>query len=185
MTSLDNLYAVKSALVSFVADIRLYKGGIILFGDSHYGIKGPQTRNILDVIEPGDVVLRTYNNYLGSILTKGYWSHAAIYVGDNKIIHMLGNGITSEDILTFTRCDDVIILRSKNKDLVSSAIEKANSYLAEGIDYDYSFDKKADKFYCTEFVWQCFGCPDMKDAGRFILPDDFLNSIFDIVPYTK
>lgn len=183
MTSLSNLYTIKASIVNFIADIRLYKGGIILYGDSHYDIKGPTARKIIDALEPGDVLLRTYKHYLGSILTKGYWSHAAIYVGNNNVIHMLGDGITTEDILTFTRCDDIAILRSKDLELISIAIEKANSYMAEDIEYDYDFDKKADKFYCTEFIWQCYSCPIIEDVGRFILPDDFLKSIFEVVPY--
>ena len=178
-----SLYDIKSSTVGFVADIRFYKGGVILFGDSHYSIKGPDQREIINMLEPGDMLLRTYNNYLGSMLTKGYWSHAAMFVGGNDVIHMLGDGITKEDILTFTRCDDVAILRSRDISLIPIAIEKANGFLDTGIDYDYNFDKKPDKFYCTEFVWQCFGCPDIKDVGKFILPDDFLNSIFAVVPW--
>lgn len=182
---MNKLYAVKSFIVSFIADIRIYNGGIILFGDSHYNIKGPHVRNIIDTLEPGDVLLRTYNNYLGSILTKGYWSHAAMYIGDNNVVHMLGEGITTEDILTFTRCDDVAILRSKAAGLIQPAIEKANNYMADGIAYDYNFDKLPDKFYCTEFVWQCYGCPIIKDTDKFILPDDLLNSIFEVIPWRK
>lgn len=183
MISLSNLYNIKASVVSFIADIRLYKGGIILYGDSHYDVKGPHVRNIVDALEPGDILLRTYKHYLGSKLTKGYWSHAAMFVGGNDVIHMLGDGITKEDILTFTRCDDVAILRATEPELISIAIEKANFYMDKDIDYDYNFDKKADKFYCTEFVWQCYGCPVIAGLGKFILPDDFLNSIFTVVPW--
>lgn len=182
---MNKIYAAKSSVISFIADIRFYKGGIILFGDSHYGIKGPHVRDIIDILEPGDVLLRRYAHYLGSVLTKGYWSHAAIYVGDNNVVHMLGDGISTEDILTFTRCDDVAILRSKDASLIQSAIEKANNYMAEGIAYDYNFDKLPDKFYCTEFIWQCYDCPIIKDVGKFILPDDLLNSIFEVIPRRK
>jgi len=85
-------YNFKKWFLRWFSDIRLYKGGIIFFGDSHYDIKGKETREILDIIQPGDVFLRRYDHYLGSILIQGYWSHAGIYVGDNSVIHMIGKG---------------------------------------------------------------------------------------------
>jgi hypothetical protein len=180
-------YTIKAKVLSFFADIRLYWCGIILFGDSHYKIKGPHMREILDALEPGDVLLRKYDHYLGSRLIKGFWSHAAIYVGDNQVIHMLGEGITKEDILTFMRADHMAILRCRNKELIPISIEKAYNqfgknilrYSTRNIKYDYDFSAEEDKFYCTEFVSFCYGHPKFENVGKFILPDDFLHSIFD------
>ncbi len=172
------LYKLKSKVVSWFADIRFYKGGLILFGDSHYRVKGDDIRNILNNLQPGDVLLRKYDHYLGSRLISGYWSHASIYVGDNYIIHMLGEGITKEDILTFTRCDDVCILRCDDTNIVNSAISKALKYFESGIEYDYDFDSiSTKKFYCTEFVDNIFNYPIRNKIGgkKVILPDDFLS----------
>lgn len=173
-----NWYNLKKKVLSFVADIRIYKGGIILFGDSSYAVKGPEMRAILSSIQPGDVLLRRYNHYLGSVTIPGYWSHAALYVGANEVIHMLGKGICSEDILTFMRCDNVAILRAKDTTLIDQAINKAYTFREKGIEYDYDFDtEKADKFYCTEFVDNCFGYQirDRQQSDEIIIPDDFLN----------
>lgn len=181
------LYTIKAKLLSFFADIRLYWCGIILFGDSHYKIKGPHMREILNTLKLGDVILRKYDHYLGSRLIKGFWSHAAIYVGDNQVIHMLGEGITKEDILTFMRCDHVAVLRNGDEVLVTNAIAKAHEQFGKNIPrpgvrniaYDYDFETdKSDKFYCTEFVNFIYGNPIDK---KMILPDDFLNSIFEKV----
>jgi hypothetical protein len=171
------LYKVKSHFLSWVSDIRLYPGGIILFGDSHYKIKGADIRNIINVIKPGDVLLRRYDHYLGSVTIPGYWSHAAIYIGEEYYVaQMLGAGLGKEDILTFTRADAMCILRCDNEDIVNKAIAKANDYLKVGVPYDYDFDDKSTKrFYCTEFVDNLFNYPVREKIGldKIILPDYF------------
>lgn len=183
-------YNIKAKVVDFFADIRFYWCGIILFGDSHYKIKGPHMRHILDIIQPGDVLLRRYDHYLGSVVIKGFWSHAAFYAGEDNVIHMLGKGITKEDILTFMRTDHVAVLRPKDPTLIPQAIELANQQLGKGlinngprnIQYDYDFDTdKPDKQYCTEFVNYIFGRPIDK---KVITPDDVLVSdFFNIISF--
>ena len=169
---------IKSKIISFFADIRIYPGGFILFGNSSYKIKGPQTREILNVLKEGDILLRRYSHYLGSLIIPGYFSHAAIYVGDNEIIHMLGAGITKEDILTFLRCDDIVVLRA-SEGLAKEAFYQAKAYYIAGIEYDFNFNDKPDRFYCTEFIDNLFGYPIKTQIGnRIVMPDNFLNSNF-------
>ena len=178
------LYNAKAKILSFFADIRIYPGGIILFGDSHYHLKGDDIRGILNVLQPGDLLLRRYAHYLGSLAIPGHFSHGAIYVGDDKVIHMLGAGICEEDILVFTRCDDIAILRYKDPDIREAAITRAKEHLANEIEYDYYFDSKTpDRFYCTEFVDNIFDYPVRNGMDKDIIyPDHFLESDrFDII----
>ena len=169
-------YKIKSKILSWFSDIRIYKGGIVLWGPSSYKIKGPQMRTIINLIRPGDVLLRRYDNYLGSILIPGFWSHAAIYVGKNKILHMLGDGISCEDILTFMRTDHIAILRHKSLLARLKAVSEAWNIFDRQAKYDYNFDDKhSDKFYCTEFVNFCYdNIVKLNKKGKHILPDDFL-----------
>jgi hypothetical protein len=179
-----NLFkTIKNNLIAFFADIRIYIGGIVLFGESHYQIKGPHLRQILDVIQPGDILLRRYDHYLGSLLIPGYWSHVAIYVGDGKVVHMLREGITEEDILTFTRCDNILILRSKNSGLIKSAIEYTKKELSLNVQYDYDFKADNEELYCCELVYNAFNKPpyNVEHKYSYILPDDFLRMGFDII----
>lgn len=171
-------YDIKKSIISFFADIRFYKWGLIVCGESSYQIKGPEMRTILDCLQPGDVLLRRYDHYLGSVTIPGYFSHAAIYTGANSVVHMLGCGIVKEDILTFMRCDDLLILRAKNQQLISGAINKANKYLENKIEYDYNFNTNDDsKLYCTEFVDVCYNniLKNTVNIKKQIMPDDFLN----------
>lgn len=171
-----NFADLKKKIVSFVADIRIYNFGLILWGNSYYQIKGHHQREILGTLEDGDVLLRRYNAYLGSIAIPGYWSHAAHYVGDNFVIHMLGKGIAREDILTFMRCDDVAILRHKDAEKIPKAIEETKTQFNKGTEYDYNFDaKRPDKLYCTELIDFAFGKLNYtREIKKYLLPDDML-----------
>ena len=178
------IFDVKAAVIDFFADIRFYPVGMIILGESSYQIKGHHEREIMDLLEPGDVLLRRYNHYLGSIFIPGYWSHVAIYVGEDKVIHMLGNGIAKEDILTFMRTDDMVVLRSTDAAMIKGAIIKAQEYFELGIGYDYNFDfVDKSKMSCTELVNTCYESPgfDNRKNKKYILPDDFLNSVFKVV----
>lgn len=182
---MGTLYNIKAAIISWFADIRIYKGGFILFGESSYQLKGDAIREILNLIQPGDILLRRYSHYVGSLMVPGHFSHAAIYVGDNNIIHMLGEGITQEDILIFLRCDDIAILRPKTPELIQRVIQSAKMYFEQKIKYDYNFDTKSNKkFYCTEFVDKCVDNIVSKSLKKrkTTMPDDFLNeTLFNII----
>lgn len=131
-----------------------------------YKIRGDEIRELIDeVLQPGDILLRGYDGYLDGLLIElsgggkgleGYFSHAALYVGDlndardkpvvarrlqamneagrwveateaqkeiirnapeyyeagrQKVIHSMTKGVFVEDILTFLRCDYLVVLR--------------------------------------------------------------------------
>jgi len=177
-------YKIKKFIINFFGSIVLYPRPmfVMFYGGVHYKIKGPDLRHIIDALEPGDILLRTYDNYLSSIVIPGYWSHAAMYVGDDEVIHVGGDGIVKEDILTFTRCDDIAILRINDEERINVAIAKAFEYLAAGVKYDYDFEKSDDhKMYCTEFTDKCFDGIDYVSSKGIIDPDDLLESEFSIV----
>jgi hypothetical protein len=179
---MPNLKKVKKWLIKNIADIRVYKGGVILFGDSHYKMRGPDVRYIMNVVRKGDVLLRSYDHYLGAKLTPGFYSHAAIYVGAGEVVHMLGEGITVEDILTFCRCDHVAVLRCDDESMVDVALVQALTWLNRGVKYDYEFESDDDEFYCTEFVWECYGRSKELTFDKYLLPDDFLmTSLFSVI----
>lgn len=185
-----NWYEIKRSLVRFFTDIRIYVGGIIFFGDSHYQVKGPHIRSLLSNLQPGDVLLRRHSHYVGSLIVPGYWSHIALYVGADRVIHMLGTGITDEDILTFTRCDDIAILRHSDKNIIAPAVARAYEQLESGVEYDYDFNTdSSERFYCSEFVDYCFDYLDKEkifSKMAQILPDDFLKyPAFDLVWYIE
>jgi cell wall-associated NlpC family hydrolase len=129
-----------------------------VWGSTSYKVKGDHARYVLDTLRAGDVLLRRYDRYVTSRFIPGWWKHAAIYVGDGKVIHALGHGVVEEDILTFLRCDYVAILRAPagQKRRATQVIpDRARELL--GKEYDFAFDTGDDeRFYCTEVVRKCY-----------------------------
>jgi hypothetical protein len=168
-------------VINWVGNIQVFKYPLfIVCGKTSYRINGIDQRDILNTLEPGDILLRRYDSYISNWIIKGYYKHAAIYVGNGKIIHVIGKGICEEDILTFMRCDDIAILRHVDVDKIDKAIKLAYLQLARKVEYDFEFDKdNPSKFYCTEFTDFCYDYPvkSMLTAdSKYILPDDFLDS---------
>lgn len=167
--------------VGFIANIRVYWGGFVLWGGSSYKVKGHDMRKILETLQPGDVLLRVYQHYIGSIFVPGFWSHAAIYIGNDSVIHMLGHGICKEDILTFMRCDGIVVLRCNKPGMIEPAIAKANYYLNAGTDYDFGFIRGDTSLYCSEMIYHCFEKDPLIKFDKYILPDDLICELFNVV----
>jgi len=173
-------YDLKSGFIGWFGNIKLYKYPMfIVFGHTAYKINGNDQREILNTLQPGDVLLRRYDHYISGLMIPGYFTHSAIYVGDNKVIHMLGDGICEEDILVFMRCDDMAVLRFNDSTKIDNAIKLAKEQLAKGVEYDFDFDfVDAGKFSCTELVHFLFGYPDItRLKSKYLVPDDFKRSI--------
>jgi uncharacterized protein YycO len=165
----------------------------LLLGDTHYKIKGPQQRQILDKVESGDILLRRYDKYLSGLGIPGYYTHSGLCVDDGRVIHAVGGGIVEEDILTFSRCDGIAILRPKievSRLAQHGAVQKAKSLI--GTKYDWLFDFDDDRYYsCTEMVYECYkdyrSETGIKVRGEdefpanSIIPDDFLNFDLDLI----
>jgi hypothetical protein len=171
------LMDIVKPVVDFIGGIRIYWGGFVLFGDSHHKLKGPHLRAVLDCIQPGDLVLRRFDNYVSSFFIKGRFSHIGIYIGENSVVHVGGDGIKKEDVLTFLRADDGAIVRPKDKTLVIKAINKARVQLDNNVEYDYFFDTDCPKkFYCSEFTDYCYGYMLKPETDGIIYPDAFMGT---------
>ena len=132
-------------------------------------------------------ILNAHYHYVSSFFIKGEFGHAGLYVGDNQIIHVIGDGIIKEDILTFLRADAAAVIRPKNQDLVPKAIENAYEQFSKHVQYDYDFNKiDNSQFYCTEFTDFCYGYIVRDGVAKdhpYIYPDDYLipSDLFEII----
>ena len=151
----------------------------ISFAPAGYKVKGREIRRAMNILQPGDVVCRRYTCYVDGWFIPGRFSHSGIYVGNDTIIHALGDGVQKIDPIDFFQCDGFAILRPKEKiangagtnraAIVQRACEIAKSYLGYG--YDYNFDicedyKNQDEVqnrtktvYCHELTRSCY--PDL------------------------
>jgi len=97
-------------------DIKCFRFPCFLVYDpDEYQVSGEKTLEIMEVLKPGDIMLRGFRHYLDGkfIPSKSGWSHGAIYIGNNQIIHAVAEGVSKIDVVDFTRCDRIAILRPK------------------------------------------------------------------------
>jgi len=153
------IYKIKQMFLTIFGDIQYSKFPMFFYyKPCGYKIKGYDTRKVIEVIKPGDIVLRKYNNYIDGKFIPGDYSHSGIYVGNNQVIHMLAEGCVCEDIIDFLRTDKICILRSKGS--TKRAVQRAWKAFRNNIQYDFSFeDHGIDanlRYYCHEFTASCY-----------------------------
>ena len=138
---------IKSTILTWFGDMRFYKiPPIVVYAPTTFDVKGKHTREIINLIQPGDIILRKYNNYLDGCFIPGEYSHTGIYVGDNNMIHSIAEGVCEQDIIDYLRCDRCIVLRpNKGQEL---AIQRVKEWLKTPYDFDFTSGNKA--LYCHE-----------------------------------
>jgi hypothetical protein len=105
----------------------------MIYDPGGYKVKGPDARALIGQAQPGDVLVRGFDNYLDGKFIPGYFSHAALYLGETRdedkamykterplrvfrtgsqtVIHAIAEGVLMEDLLDFCRCDRILLLR--------------------------------------------------------------------------
>ncbi|PWQ93637.1 YiiX/YebB-like N1pC/P60 family cysteine hydrolase [Leucothrix arctica] len=128
---------IQSGFLRRFGNVKYYPWPLFFVYDPKgYQVKGDEVREIIDMIQPGDILLRGYDKYLSGVFIPGYFSHSGIYVGEVKpedkeifdtsddveredyfkpgkqmVIHAMAQGVFMEDIINFCRCDRMAILR--------------------------------------------------------------------------
>lgn len=152
---------IKKVLLSILGDIKVFKFPFFMIYDpGSYKIKGYHTREAMNLLNPGDIILRKYVNYLDGYFIPGTYSHTGIYVGGDKVIHAIAEGVQEIDVIDFLRCDGFCILRQDSKDAADKAIEFVRTALEKGKEYDFDFKSENDAYYCHEL-----GAEAYKDLG--------------------
>jgi uncharacterized protein YycO len=153
--------AIKRAFLTVFGDIKIFRYPFfIIYNPTTFKVKGIHTRAAMNVLKPGDIVLRKYVNYLDGYFIPGEYSHSSLYVGRGKIIHAVADGVEYIDVIDFLRCDSFCILRQADEDLAKKAVEFAEKAVENGAEYDFDFKSGNDSYYCHELVATAY-----KDLG--------------------
>lgn len=110
------LYKAWSKFLTAFGDIKIFRFPFfIVYDPDDYQVTGQDTLDIMAALKPGDVILRGYTHYADGkfIPDKLKFSHGAIYIGNNKIIHAVAEGVSETDVIEFTRCDRIAIFRPR------------------------------------------------------------------------
>ena len=145
------IYKLWSKFLTMFGNIKIFKWPMFFIYDpSEYEITGEKQLEILNIIKPGDIILRGYNNYLDGFFIPDplKYSHGGIYIGKNIIIHAISEGVSEINVLDFTKCDRIAIFRPKK--YKNNAIKKAKEFLKNKIPYDFGFSKNVSSLYCFE-----------------------------------
>lgn len=154
-------YRLKKATLTVFGDVKVFIGPLwIVYQPKSFQIKGVETRYISSIVEPGDVVMRAFINYLdGYFIPKGAskCSHSGLYVGAGKVIHSIAEGAQEIDLIDFCRTDRIVVLRPNQGQ--AWAIQHAKKCADKAIPYDFDFSPGPGKYYCHELTASCF--PDL------------------------
>ena len=143
------LYKIWSKFLTIFGEIKIFKFPLfIVYDPNYFKITGKQVIDILNIIEPGDIILRGYDSYLdGKFVPDSLsFSHGGIYIGKNTIIHAVAEGVSEINIHDYIRCDRIAIFRPKK--YKNSAIKRAKQYLKNNIPYDCGFKDGVSSLYC-------------------------------------
>ena len=152
----EMLKRLKRILLDILGDIKIYRYPFFMIYDpTTFRIKGHHTRQAMDLIEPGCIIMRKYVNYADGFFIPGKFSHSGIYVGEGKVVHAVSGGVEFIDIIDFLRCDGFGILMPKDKEAAARAVERAVNWI--GTPYDFDFTDGDDAFYCHELTARCYG----------------------------
>ena len=173
------LTKIYNGTLKIFGDMKIYKFPFfVLYDPGSYLIKGDETREVMNTLQPGDILVRGYKNYLDSYFIPGFFTHTGLYVGnvpnpDNVmllsaakdefyaegeqiVIHAMAEGVFMEDLLNFCRRDYLLILSSSeiSQDNVNEVYNRA--LMSLGTPYDFRFDfSRYNNLSCTEFVYVC------------------------------
>ncbi|MDM8559311.1 hypothetical protein [Candidatus Parabeggiatoa sp. HSG14] len=117
-----------------LSNIKVSKWPFFMFYRPHsFTLKGNHTREIMKLVKPGDILVRSFNNYLNGYFMEGTFKHVGFYLsevseqhlkqfaqiqnpteyntGRQMVIYTIGDKIFLEDLIDFCRCDGLAIMR--------------------------------------------------------------------------
>jgi uncharacterized protein YycO len=151
------LISIRNKLLLILGSLKYSKYPMFLqIEPQGYKIKGNQIREILDIIKPGDIILRKYDNFLDNIFL-GKYSHVGLIIDNKTIIHSIYPKVEEIDIIDFLKTDHILILRPIN--LTEPQIEIAIKIAKENLNnpYDFGFSLKTkNELYCSELIYICY-----------------------------
>jgi len=163
----DIRYRVWRGFLNVFKDIKVFKFPMFMvYQPTTFKIKGNHYYEVRNRIKPGDILLRGYVHYLDSYFIPGFFSHAAMYIGNRihsredgeYIIHAMSPCIQETDLCTFCRCDKLAVLRppeTVSQEEIDLAIEKAKEKLGTPYDFDFNFSDYKE-MSCSELCYYCY-----------------------------
>jgi uncharacterized protein YycO len=134
------------------------------------------------ILQPGDVFVTRKECAVTNYFLPGFWPHAAMYVGDGKVVESLKDGVRERTLDSPFGNDAVALIRPQlDPSSIGQAIERARTHIGKPYDFDFDFTR-SDRMVCTEVVYRSYEglggieFPLTRRAGRETLSaEDLLN----------
>ena len=111
---------------------------------------------LLQVLQPGDVLVTRKEHSFTNYFLPGYWPHAALYIGAGQVIEALADGVRLRSVESPFSVDALAAIRPRlSADQVQEAIQRAHTHVGKPYDFDFDFTR-ADRLVCTEVVYRSY-----------------------------
>jgi len=85
-------------ILTWFGDLKFFKfPPIIVYDPGSYKVNGEDTREVIDLIQKGDIVLRAYDNYIDGYVIPGRFSHVGFFYGSATERDRKSAGTTIDD----------------------------------------------------------------------------------------
>ena len=153
----DFLYDIWARFLTYFGQIKVLTFNfipILAYDPEPFEVGGEDILHVMEVIRPGDVLIRGFNKYLdGRFIPdeKGY-SHAGLYIGGKQVIHAAAPHVQLIHVIDFCEADRIMVLRPAADQQVAISIAKSKL----GVPYDFDYKRDVDKLYCFELIANCY-----------------------------
>lgn len=105
----------------------------IVYRPHQLAVNGTHIREIMELIKPGDILVRAYNHYLSNLFLRGTFTQVGFYLGEvnethlkqlakidhptqfklgkQMVIHASDNQVQLHDLIDFCHCDGLAVMR--------------------------------------------------------------------------
>lgn len=120
---------------------------------------------LLERMQPGDVMVTRKEHSLTNYFLPGYWPHAALYLGEGRVIEALADGVHERSIESPFSVDAITAIRPQlSTEAILEALQRARTHVGKPYDFDFDFTR-ADRMVCTEVVYRSYeGIGDLRFA---------------------
>ena len=88
---------------------------------------------VLELLEPGDVLVTRKEHAITNYFLPGYWPHVAMYVGDEQVVESMKDGVLEREMASPFGNDSVAVIRPVlDAETIQLAIERARSHVGGG-----------------------------------------------------
>ncbi|MNS62662.1 hypothetical protein D3C72_957310 [compost metagenome] len=175
-------YRIKRAVADVLCNIDLPT----IFASRTLGSTVPE--GLKEQLKPGDVLLRRTEGTSGNYFIPSWWKHAAVYVGNGKVVEATFAGVKTTSLKEFfEHGDHAAVVRAKD---LTEDEQKAMAKFArrqEGKPYDFDVDfNDASRLTCTELAYQALKAVKGKEVAQqnwfgAVVGDSFLTDKFEVV----